>query len=83
MIRYMLFSHQDKPSVPVPRSKLNETMLVDYADHPRKRRIPPVGALRMHSTWSVRRGALGRGVLRQRCMCGPPLQAQGTGGVLC
>eukprot|EP00983_Pelagomonas_calceolata_P006437 211595-Pelagomonas_calceolata.AAC.4 len=43
VVRYMLFSHHEKPGVPVPRSKLNDAMMTEYADHPRKRKIPPVG----------------------------------------
>jgi len=42
VVRYMLFSHHEKPGVPVPRSKLNDAMMTEYADHPRKRKIPPV-----------------------------------------
>ncbi|KAF5838455.1 MAGE family-domain-containing protein [Dunaliella salina] len=42
VVRYMLFSHHERPGVPVPRGKLNDVMMMEYADHPKKRKIPPV-----------------------------------------
>jgi len=42
VMRLMLFSHFDKPGVPVPRAKLNEALLVSYHDHASRRKIPGV-----------------------------------------
>jgi len=42
VVRHMLFSHFDKPGVPVPRAKLNEALLLSYKDHASRRKIPGV-----------------------------------------
>lgn len=42
VVRHMLFSHYDKPGVPVSRARLNEALLASYDDHAIRRKIPGV-----------------------------------------
>lgn len=42
VVRFMLFSHQDKPGQPVARNKINEVITAEFKDHAQSRKLPQV-----------------------------------------